>query len=104
MRRSGADPKVKKTIVRDCEKKIKPGANKYVARDFGSTSRGKTAKKLGSSAKENELDHPTLCSSEILAQYLTDVKISSPPSLTIEDLNEDKERISTKVRKHIFLS
>lgn len=97
MYKSSLDPKVKKTLVRNCEKKLKTAAKKPVVYDTGSTSRARTNKTSDILVKENKLDMPTLCSSETLAQYLSDARISSPPPLTIDDLNIVKGRINTKV-------
>lgn len=82
---------VKKTLVRNCEQKVKPN-KKQVVRDV-ECSNLKTA----ASQKEIELDEPTLCSSEALAQYLSDVRVSEPPPLTVEDLNVEKINLGAKV-------
>lgn len=100
MNKLGSDPKVQKTLVRNCEKKVKPPGRKQVVHDVGCSSKAQTGKSSGSSGssqKENELNEPTLCSSEALANYLSDIKLSAPPPLNTEDLNVDKSKISAKV-------
>lgn len=99
MNKPGSDPKVKKTLVRNCEKKVKPPVHKQVLHDVvGCSSKVLTGRFSGSSQKENDLIEPTLCSSEALANYLSDIKLSAPPPLSAEELNVDKSKISAKVR------
>ncbi|KOB67655.1 Uncharacterized protein OBRU01_16775 [Operophtera brumata] len=85
MNKFGSDPKVKKTLVRNCEKKVKPTGRNQVVHDVGCSS------KFVTSQNENELDEPTLCSSEALANYLSDLKLTAPPPSNTEDLSVTKK-------------
>lgn len=103
MIKSGADPKVKKTLVRNVNQKVKPTALKRVVHDVGngsSTSVGDTAQIQA----PNELSQPTLCSSELLANYLSGVKNSLPPPLSEKDLIASKTELCSKVKRNFCLS
>lgn len=95
MKKAASDSKVKKTLVRNYEVKVKPSAQKQVIHDVDCSA--STTQKSHSSEKENALSQPSLCSSRMLANYLTDVKKSYPPPLSSEDLNIDKGQVSAKV-------
>lgn len=92
MNKLGSDPKVKKTLVRNSVKRIKPPVRNKVVHDVAGCSSKVTGRSFGSSQKENELNEPTLCSSEALANYLSEIKLSSPPIMKAEELNVDKSR------------
>lgn len=101
MIKSGADPKVKKTLVRNVNQKVKPTALKRVVHDVGngsSTSVGDTAQIQA----PNELSQPTLCSSELLANYLSGVKNSLPPPLSEKDLIANKTELCSKVKRKVY--
>lgn len=83
MKKAGTDPKVKKTLLRNYELK---------GRKAEVVSAGSSKEKPCS-----ELDRPALCSSETLANYLTDVKKSVAPPLSEEDLKVSKSERSARV-------
>lgn len=93
MNKTGIDPKVKKTLNRHCEQKFK-SSDKHVVRDVGCSS--ENVMKSSGSSKETQLAEPTLCSSEGLARYLSDIK-NSAVHLPKEDINIDKGQLCTKV-------
>ncbi|XP_072944767.1 uncharacterized protein [Epargyreus clarus] len=92
MRKAGSDPKVKKTLVRNYEQKTH---RERVIYDVDASS-----SKAPVVSKENQLEHPTLCSSEALAKYLVDAK-KSLPSVPSEDLNVDKGQLTAKMTKKL---
>lgn len=103
MNAPGTDPKVKKTYVRNCEKKITSKTRKEVIRDVDqkSTDPGEEdSSKI--TQKVNILSEPTLCSSVTLANYLADVKKSLPSLQSIDDLNVDTGELCSKVKPHLF--
>lgn len=94
MNKFGIDSKVKKTLVRNVELKAKPLTRKQIAvLDMGCSP--KAPETFHSSQKENELSQPSICSSEALANYLSDVKKCVPPSVPSEDV--DKYQLDAKV-------
>lgn len=95
MNKHGFDTKVKKTLVRNYEHRAKPAARKQTAvLDMGCSNSPETSSR--SSQKENLLSQPSLCSSEALAHYLSDVK-KSLPLMTLEDV--DKCQLGSKVSR-----
>ncbi|XP_053611019.1 uncharacterized protein LOC128675562 [Plodia interpunctella] len=95
MNKLGTDPKVKKSLVRNIEHRVK-SSRKQVVHDVACSSR----KSDQSSQKENDLGQPTLCSSEVYANYLSDVKKSLPvPSE--ENVYVDKVQLSSKMTKKL---
>ncbi|KAM3959659.1 LOW QUALITY PROTEIN: uncharacterized protein ACR2FA_006308 [Aphomia sociella] len=99
MKRGGTDPKVK-SLVRNSEQKINQSSCNQVVYDVACSSR-ESEKIQRSSQKENELNEPTLCSSEALANYLTDVKKSLPTPLSTENSNIDKGELTSKLTKKL---
>ena len=97
MKKAVADPKVKKTLLRNYESRIRTELKGVHDVDAGPS---KTSKKISSKhfIQKDSLDEPKLCSSEALANYLCDVRKTVPPSLSPEDLNIDRAQISAKVR------
>ncbi|XP_045774721.1 uncharacterized protein LOC123873743 [Maniola jurtina] len=93
MKKAGTDPKVKKTLLRNYEQKVRSDLKPVVV-SAGSS-------KETSCANKKELDQPTLCSSEALANYLSDVKKSVPPPLSEEDLKVSKSQLSAKITKKL---
>lgn len=105
MNAPGADPKVKKIYVRNCEKKITSKTRKEVVRDVDQNSAGlggENSSKI--SQKNNALSEPTLCSSAALANYLGDMRRSLPPRQSNDDLNIDTGDLCSKVKPQIDLS
>lgn len=99
MNAPGTDPKVKKTYVRNCEKKITSKTRKEVIRDVDQKPAGLVGEDLSRiSQKNNVLSEPTLCSSTALANYLADVKRSLPPLQSNDDLNVDTGELCNKVK------
>lgn len=86
MKKAGTDPKVKKTLLRNYELKVPSGRKAEVV------SAGSSKEKPCS-----ELDRPALCSSETLANYLSDVKKSVAPPLSEENLKVSKSERSARV-------
>ncbi|XP_028167380.1 uncharacterized protein LOC114357792 [Ostrinia furnacalis] len=100
MNRHGFDSKVKKTLNRNCEQKTKPPALKETSVfDIGCSNLPTADRSSRSSQKENQLNQPSLCSSEALAHYLTDVKKSLPSPTPLEDI--DKCQYSSKMTKKL---
>ncbi|XP_059057767.1 uncharacterized protein LOC131851299 [Achroia grisella] len=99
MNKKGADPKVKKTLIRNYEQKVRKTSPNPVIYDVACTSK-QTEKSRQFSQKDKELSQPTLCSSEALASYLSDVKKSLPPP-AVEDLNIEKGELTSKVTKKL---
>ncbi|XP_063625530.1 uncharacterized protein LOC134797236 [Cydia splendana] len=97
MNRCGVDPKVKKTLVRNVERKVRPTARMKVVHNVENTPSTEDPSAL----QARELDQPTLCSSELLANYLSGVKHSLPPPLSSKDLCESKTEICTKMTKKL---
>lgn len=103
MNAPGADPKVKKTYVRNCEKKITSKTRTEVTRDVDQMSAilgGEES--LKKSQKNNVLSEPTLCSSAALINYLADVKRSLPPLQSNDDLNVNTGELCSKVKPQIL--
>lgn len=95
MKRASADPKVKKTLVRHSEQNVnKTNQVRQVVRDPSAGSSKSAVLKLNS---RQEFAHPTLCSSEVLANYLSEAKSSVPPRTLIDEINIDKIALSAKV-------
>lgn len=103
MNAPGADPKVKKIFVRNCEKKITSKTRKEVIRDVDQKSTD-TGEEDSSriSHKNNVLSEPTLCSSVTLANYLADVKRSLPPFQSNDDLSVDTGELCSKVKPRLI--
>ncbi|XP_038222415.1 uncharacterized protein LOC119840002 [Zerene cesonia] len=97
MKKAGADPKVKKTFVRHSEQNVRN--NHKVVHDVAGSSKSSAVNFI--KPTDQELDKPTLCSSEVLANYLTDAKHAIPRAHKLDDLNIDKAQISTKVTKKL---
>lgn len=95
MHKAASDSKIKKTLVRNCEVKVRPSTRRQVVHDVASLP--SQSHKSSRSQKENELSQPTLCSSESINNYIAELKKLSPPPLSSEDLNVDKGEICTKV-------
>lgn len=103
MKKAGTDPKVKKTLVRNYEKKIRIERKGVHDIDAGPSKLNKnTHKPL--TQRDINLDEPTLCSSQVLASYLTDVRKNVPPPLSTDDINIDKTQISAKVIENIYFT
>ncbi|XP_013190058.1 uncharacterized protein LOC106134521 [Amyelois transitella] len=98
MNKCGTDPKVKKSLVRNFEQKVKP-ARKQVVHDVTMASSSNNGISPKNAQVEKELSQPTLCSSEALANYLSDVKKSLPPSE--ENVRVDKGQFSSKITKKL---
>ncbi|XP_047992829.1 uncharacterized protein LOC125231421 [Leguminivora glycinivorella] len=98
MKRCGVDPKVKKTLVRNAEHKVKPAARVKVLHNVENTP---STDEPSTVQITKELDQPTLCSSELLANYLSGVKHSLPPPLSSKDFSESKTEICTKMTKKL---
>lgn len=99
MQRSCLDPKVKKTLVRHSEQKVRPPQRARAVHDseIRRTTSEPTSSAL-SSQKEADLGQPSACSSEVFANYLNDVKKCLPPLIAAEILvNEDKSRANANV-------
>lgn len=94
MKKAASDTKVKKTLLRNYELKVKPSTRKQVV---ACSSNSTSQKSSSSSQKENELSQPTLCSSGAIASYIADVKKLPPPPLSSEDLNVDRGQLCSKV-------
>ncbi|CAK1550375.1 unnamed protein product [Leptosia nina] len=100
MRKAGADNKVKKTFVRHTEQKVK-NCHQVVC-DLDADSSQSTAVHQ---IKGQLLDRPSLCSSEVLANYLSEAKNIVPQRPVIEadnliDKVELKEKITKKLNFH----
>ncbi|KAJ2945405.1 hypothetical protein O0L34_g211 [Tuta absoluta] len=98
MNKANSDSKVKKTFVRNCEQKVKSSGRSHVVREVEGSAFGFES---GSTLKGSALSEPTICSSAALANYLSDVKNSGPPPVTIEDLNVDKGELCAKMTKKL---
>lgn len=97
MNKHGIDTKVKKTLVRNCEHRTRLPVRKQTAvLDMGCSNITTTDRSSRSSQKENQLSQPSLCSSEALAHYLSDVKKSLSSPVPLEDV--DKCQLDSKVR------
>ncbi|KAJ8712100.1 hypothetical protein PYW07_004942 [Mythimna separata] len=99
MSKSASDSKIKKTLLRNYEIKVKPSTRRTVEHDFASSSNSKKSTRL--SQKENELNEPSLCSSGVIASYISDLKKLSPPPLSSEDLNVDRGQLCAKMTKKL---
>lgn len=97
MNNAASDSKIKKTLLRNYELKVKPSTRKQVVHDFASPSNSASRKSTSSSQKENELGQPTLCSSGVIATYLSDLKKLNAAPLSAEDLNVDRGQMGAKV-------
>ncbi|XP_047521844.1 uncharacterized protein LOC125060807 [Pieris napi] len=97
MRKASADSKVKKTLVRHAEQKVNISKHKVI-RDPGA---GSSKSSIHNIVTTQELAHPTLCSSEVLANYLSEVKKSAPPRLLHEEFQVDKAALSAKVTRKL---
>lgn len=97
MKKFGTDPKVKKTLIRNYDEKAKTCSRNHDEQTANSIAVPKQNLQNRHTHNENELGQPTLCSSEVLANYLTDVTKNPPPLQCIEDKNVDKEKINAKV-------
>ncbi|CAH0720514.1 unnamed protein product, partial [Brenthis ino] len=100
MKKTGTDPKVKKTLVRNYEKKIRIERKGVHDVDAGPSKLNKNPHKP-LTQRDINLDEPTLCSSEVLASYLSDVRKSVPPPLSPDDLNINKSHINAKITKKL---
>ncbi|KAJ8714859.1 hypothetical protein PYW08_004840 [Mythimna loreyi] len=101
MNKSAPDSKIKKTLLRNYELKVKPSSRIPVVHDFASSSNSVSKQSTRLSQKENELNEPTLCSSGVIATYLSDLKKLSPPPLSSEDLNVDRGHLCAKMTKKL---
>ncbi|XP_047031597.1 uncharacterized protein LOC124638647 [Helicoverpa zea] len=103
MNKAASESKIKKTLIRNYEVKVKPSPStrKQVVHDVGSSSNTTSQKSSSSSQKENELSQPTLCTSGAIATYLSDMKKLSAPPLSSEDLNVDKGQLCVKMTKKL---
>ncbi|KPJ12860.1 hypothetical protein RR48_10490 [Papilio machaon] len=101
MKKFGTDPKVKKTLVRNYEEKAKSCSRNHDEQKANSNAIPKQNIRNGHTQNENELGQPSLCSSEVLANYLTDVTKNLPLPQYIEDNNIDKEQINAKMTKKL---
>ncbi|XP_047535601.1 uncharacterized protein LOC125069988 [Vanessa atalanta] len=95
MRKSGSDPKVKKTLLRNYEQRILKLPKTIHDSDSGPSKLEKPSHQI-----EQDLDQPALCSSEALANYLTDVRKSASLPRP-EELNIDQVQISAKITKKL---
>ncbi|KAI5636565.1 hypothetical protein NE865_10681 [Phthorimaea operculella] len=98
MNKANSDSKVKKTFVRNCEQRVKSSGRSNVVREVESSAFGLESR---SSLKASSLNEPTICSSAALANYLSEVKNSGPPPVTIDDLNVDKGELCAKMTKKL---
>ncbi|KAG7312473.1 hypothetical protein JYU34_001983 [Plutella xylostella] len=101
MKKSSTDVKVKKTLVRHCEQKIREPLQPRVVRDLEIKPNSSGTIQSSVAQKENELSEPTLCSSVALANYLNDVKRSLPRPLSAEDHYIDKAKATAKMTKKL---
>ncbi|CAG4994669.1 unnamed protein product [Parnassius apollo] len=100
MKKIGSDPKVKKTLIRNYEKKPSSKVKEAVYEVQASSSNvlhKKSPRKERSSNNNNVLSCPSLCSSEVLANYLSDVTKNLSPPPVDEDLDIDKAQLKTKM-------
>lgn len=95
MKKSVSDAKVKKTLLRNYEQKVRTNLKGVHDVDAGSSK--VTKQPTNNHIPKDSLDEPKLCSSEALANYLSDVRKTVPPPLSPEDLNIDGAHISAKV-------
>ncbi|CAG9564868.1 unnamed protein product [Danaus chrysippus] len=96
MKKAANDPKVKKSLLRNYEKRISKESKAVLDVDSDSSN----VLKANGSQKENKLDQPTLCTSEVLASYLVGAHSAIPP-LTTNDTNINKTAINAKVTKKL---
>ncbi|XP_050347655.1 uncharacterized protein LOC126771682 [Nymphalis io] len=97
MRKSGSDPKVKKTLLRNYEQRILTQPKAVHDSDSGPSKLVKPSYQI-----EQELDQPALCSSEALANYLTDIRKSAPlpcPEELIDQV-QNSAKITKKLNFH----
>ncbi|CAH0589255.1 unnamed protein product [Chrysodeixis includens] len=100
MNKSAPDPKVKKTLLRNYELKVRPSMRKPLVVHDTASSSNLTAQ-TRSSQKENELCQPSLCSSGAIANYLSDVKKQPAKPVSSDDLNVDKGQLCAKMTKKL---
>lgn len=86
------DVKVKKTLVRNCEQKIEQ--KKHVAHGVASTS-----KITGINLHDTELSKPTLCSSELFVNYLTNAKKAVASKVLVS--NSNKKDVNATLTKKL---
>lgn len=95
MRKSSFDTRVKKTLVRHSEQNA-PSKSKVV-HDF--EIRDRCEGSLPSTQKVIDLGQPTICSSEVFANYLNDVKKCLPPLIAADlHAHPDKTKLNANVR------
>lgn len=99
MRKAGYDPKVKKTLLRNYEQKVRI-QSKTVNCDAGPSKSDKQQTKYDYH-KDSDLDRPSLCTSEAIANYITDVR-KCGPTHSPEDSNINQAEINAKV-KNLFI-
>ncbi|XP_068617969.1 uncharacterized protein [Battus philenor] len=105
MKKFGTDPKVKKTLIRNYDQKLsakQTGQCTYEPKASGSKiSQKRTPKKSHYDKNDKPLSQPSICSSEMLANYLTEVTKNVPTEAAIIDQNIDREQISSKITKKL---
>ncbi|XP_039756266.1 uncharacterized protein LOC120630962 [Pararge aegeria] len=93
MKKAGTDPKIKKTLLRNYEQKVD--------KDKKTRTVSAGSSKVKACSNKNELDHPALCSSAALANFISDVKNSAPPPHSLEDLKVSKTELSAKITRKL---
>ncbi|CAH2092612.1 unnamed protein product [Euphydryas editha] len=101
MKKAGADPKVKKTLLRNYEQRVRAQSKTVQNCDAGSSKLDKQLTNTNFDYhKDHDLNQPSLCTSEAIANYITDVRKCGPP-LSPEDLNFDQAQINAKITKKL---
>lgn len=98
MNKTRTNPKVKKTLVRNCEQKVKTATRKQAVYDAGTSKDPDII--CTNNEKENKLTEPTMCSSEMFTNYLCNIKKLEVPH-SADDLNVAKGQSSAKVKGKI---
>ncbi|XP_041982052.1 uncharacterized protein LOC121735328 [Aricia agestis] len=99
MKKFGKDPAVKKTLLRNYERPVTK-YNLAVFESLPSSSKTNRTKEQLTQEKACDLDQPTLCSSETLANYLNYTK-NSLPTQVLPDLETNKDELCTQVTKKL---
>lgn len=93
--KSSKNTQVKKTLVRIHDSKVK-GPHQVIHETESQTS---TPNLSSQREIENQLHAPSLCSSEIFFNYLNDVRKTSPPQTSMDDMKLDKPNVNYKVSR-----
>ncbi|KAL4705185.1 hypothetical protein ACJJTC_018431 [Scirpophaga incertulas] len=94
MIKHGNDAKVKKILVRNNELKFNKNKETVIP-DMGSASNISGQPTIN----RYELNQPSLCSSEALANYLSEIKLTLPPPVTCGELSSGD--LCTKITKKL---